>query len=201
MKILGLSFSPRKQGNTEILLAEALDGAKQEGAEVELYSIVGKDIKPCDGCRACAETGECHIKDDMQEIYGKLLEADGIIFGSPVYFYDVTAQAKAVIDRTIALGTPEKSLANKVGGVITVAGSMGLVDALKELYFYMVTRQIIPANYVAAYAGAKGGVTEMEQCMKATRNLGRQIVKIAAQGFEYPPEFPRAGFAYGTHTR
>ncbi len=201
MKILGLSCSPRRQGNTEILLAEALEGAKQEGAEVELYSVVGKDIQPCDGCRACNETGECHIKDDMQEIYSKLLEADGIIFGSPVYFYDVTAQAKSVIDRTIALSTPERNLANKVGGVITVAGSMGLIDVLKELYFYMVTRQIIPANYIAAHAGAKGGVTELEQCMMATRNLGRQMVKIAAQGFKYPSEFPRASFAYGTHTR
>ena len=127
MKILGLSCSPRKQGNTEILLGEALNGAQQEGAGVELYSVSGKDIKPCDGCGVCNKTGECHIKDDMHVLYDKLLEADGIIFGSPIYFYSITAQAKAILDRTIALNRPERSLANKVGAVIVTGGSLGLV--------------------------------------------------------------------------
>ena len=99
MKILGLLCSPRKEGNTEVLLTEALQGAQQEGAEIELYSVLGKNIQPCDGCRACNKTAECHIQDDMQELYKKLLEADGIIYAVPVYFYSLTAQAKAIIDR------------------------------------------------------------------------------------------------------
>ncbi|MGD0917171.1 MAG: flavodoxin family protein [Thermodesulfobacteriota bacterium] len=200
MKVLGLSCSPRRHGNTEILLGEALQGAKQEGAEVELYCVSEKDIRSCDGCGACHETGECHIKDDMQILYDKLLGADGILFGTPVYFYSMTAQAKTVIDRTVSLNRPERSLANKVGGVIAVAGSLGLIDAVKDLYFYMVTRQMLPANFVAAYAGAKGEVRKMEQCMKATQELGRQMVQIAAKKFEYPKEFRRASFGYGTHT-
>ena len=201
MKILGLSCSPRRQGNTEILLDVVLQGAKQEGAEVELYSLAGKDIKPCDGCRACGETGECHIKDDMQDLYNKLLAADGIIFGTPIYFYSMAAQAKTVIDRTIALNRPERSLANKVGGVVVVAGSMGLIDALKDLYFYMVTRQMLPANFVAAYPGAKDELRKMERCMNAARDLGRQMVQIAVKKFEYPSQFSRTSFAFGTHTR
>ena len=124
MKILGLSCSPRKNGNTEILLGEALLGASQKGAEVELYSLAGKNIGPCDGCRACGEKGICKIKDDMQEVYVKLLEADGIIFGTPVYFYNMTAQAKAVIDRTIALNNPKRSLANKIGGVVVTGAAL-----------------------------------------------------------------------------
>ncbi len=200
MKILAISCSPRKNGNTEMLLNTALEGAKTEGAEVELYSIVGKDIKPCDGCRGCGETGVCHIKDDMQELYGKMLEADGIIFGTPIYFYNMTAQAKTVLDRTIALNRPDKNLANKVGGVVAVAGSMGLIDALKDFYFCIVTRQMIPANFVAAYAGAKGDVQKREKGMKAAGDLGRQMVQIAAQKFKYPAGFSRASFAYGTHT-
>ena len=200
MKILGLSCSPRRQGNTEILLGEVLNGAQQEGAEVELYSVIGKAVEPCDGCRACNETGECHIKDDMQNLYDKLLESDGIIFGTPVYFYSMTAQAKAIIDRTIALSRPERSLANKVGGVVVVAGSLGIIDAVKDLYFYMVTRQMLPANCVAVYAGAKGDVRKMEQGMKAAFDLGRQMVQIAAKKFEYPSEFRGVRFAYGTHT-
>jgi multimeric flavodoxin WrbA len=200
MKILGLSCSPRRQGNTEILVAEALQGAQREGAEVELYSVSDKAIEPCDGCRACNETGECHIKDDMQNLYDKLLEADGIIFGTPIYFYSMAAQAKTIIDRTIALNRPERSLANKVGGVVVVGGSLGIIDAVKNLYFYIVTRQMLPANFVAAYASGKGDVRKMEQGMKAAWELGRQMVQLAAKRFEYPSEFRRRSIAYGTHT-
>ena len=74
-------------------------------------------------------------------------------------------------------------------------------EALKELYFYMVTRQMLPANYVAAYPAPGGKLTDMENCMKATRNLGIQMVKMIEQGFKYPPDIPRAGFAFGTHTK
>jgi multimeric flavodoxin WrbA len=198
MKILGLSGSPRTEGSTMTLLAQALEGARMEGAQTALFSVAGKDIKPCDGCRACNKTGVCIVKDDMDELYVKLLEADGIIFGTPIYFYGMTAQAKAIIDRTISMNRPEKSLANKVGGVIVTAGSMGIVDALKDIYFYMVTRQMLPANYVAAYP--HGEIRQMEKCMKAAADLGRQMVHIAGQRFQYPAQFPRTAFAYGTHT-
>jgi multimeric flavodoxin WrbA len=196
MKILGLSFSPRTNGNTMILLGEALNGAKQEGAEVELFSVAHKNIKPCDGCRACFKTGICSIKDDMQGLYDKLLESDGIIFGSPVYFYSMTAQAKIFIDRTIAFGRPERSLANKVGGAIVVAGSQGNVDVLKDLYFYMATRQILAANFVSVYPG--DDLRKMKNCMQASFDLGRQISRIINLKFRYPSEFPRSYFAFGT---
>ena len=199
MKILGLSFSPRKNGNTMLLLNEALKGAQQEGADIELYSVADKNIKPCDGCRACYKTGICHTQDDMQELFEKLLAADGIIFGSPVYFYSMTAQAKMVIDRTISFNRPERSLANKVGGVIVVAGSQGNVDVLKEFYFYMATRQMLPANFISVYPG--DDPRKLETCIKATVDLGRQMVKIAGMKFRYPAEFPRSSIAYGTHTR
>ena len=83
MKILAVSGSPRKDGNTVILLNEALKGAQQEGAETELCSVSGKTIASCDACISCRKTGRCHINDDMQELYSKLLEADGIIMGTP----------------------------------------------------------------------------------------------------------------------
>jgi multimeric flavodoxin WrbA len=160
--------------------------------------VAGKDIRPCDACYACGKTGKCHINDDMTELYEKLLGADGIIFGTPVYFYGMTAQAKAIMDRTIALGVPGRNMANKVGGVIVTAGSLGMVDALKDLYFYMVTRQMIPANYVAAYP--KSEMKEMQKCMKAASDLGIQMVRIISQKFTYPTDIPRSSFAFGTHT-
>ena len=200
MKILGLSCSPRKSGNTEILIGEALNGAKHEGAKAELFSVSGTEIKPCDGCYACSKTGECHIKDDMQTVYQKMIEADGIIFGTPIYVYSMTAQAKAIIDRTFALNRREKSLANKVGGVVVVAGSLGIIDAVKDLYFFFAIRKMLPANLVAAYANNKGEVKEREQGMKAAWDLGREMVQLAAKKFEFPTEFRRNFFAYGTHT-
>lgn len=200
MKILAVSCSPRKLGNTEIMLGEALQGAKTDGAEVELYSVSGKTIEPCDGCWTCMKNGECHIKDDMQELYDKLLAADGIIFGTPIYFYAMAAQAKTVMDRTMPLNHPDRNLANKVGGVVVVAGSLGLVDAVKDLYFYIVSHRMLPANFVAAYGGAKGDVNKLEKGRKAARDLGRQMVQLVAKKFEYPPEFMSPPIGYGTHT-
>jgi multimeric flavodoxin WrbA len=201
MKILGIAASPNKKGNTVLLLTEALKGAKQEGAQIELFSVAGKTIAPCDNCGACHKTDECAIKDDMQELYDKLLEADGIIFGTPVYFYNMTAQLKAIIDRTIGMNRPGKSLANKVGAAVVTGGSLGIADTLKDIYFYFVTRQMIPANFVAAYPVGEGGLKKMDKCMKAAEDLGRQMVKIAAQKFEYPRDVPSTHIAYGTHTR
>jgi multimeric flavodoxin WrbA len=205
MKILGICCSPRKGGNTEILLNEALSGAKQEGSEVELFSVSGKHIEPCDGCRTCVKIGECHIKDDMQDLYDKMAEADGIIYGTPVYRYTMISQAKIILDRSLAVDYPgddpgnrTRSIANKVAGVVAVAGSLGLVEVVKDLYFYIVTRSMLPANYVAAYALDKGDVRKRIEGMKASYNLGRQIVHLANMKFEYPKEFRRPPIAYGT---
>jgi multimeric flavodoxin WrbA len=200
MKILGLSFSPREQGNTELLLDKVFSGAGQLGAETELYRVADKNIHGCKGCGSCFKTGKCQIQDDMQELYGKLLEADGIVFGTPVYFYNITAQGKAAIDRTIAIGHGGTSMANKVGGIIVVGGSLGLVDAVKDLYFYMAVRQMLPASFVAAYASNKGDIKKLEKCNKAAVDLGMQMVKMSAQGFKYPEEFKGSHIGYGTHT-
>ena len=201
MKILGISGSPRKNGVTVAMLDEALKAAQGDGADVELYSVSGKNIQPCDGCWGCRGTGECHIKDDMQELYDKMLGADGIIFGTPVYFYGMTAQAKAVMDRTIAFGHPEKSLANKVCGVVACAGSLGLADVLKDYSYYIIQRQMLPAFQVSAYAGSPENLREMEKCMQALNALGRQMVALVKLGFKYPAEFVRDPGAFGTHTR
>lgn len=200
MKILGISGSPRKSGNTEILMEETLAGSRMEGAEAELFSLAGKVIGPCDSCGACHRTGKCHIMDDMQVVYEKMAEADGIIFGTPIYFYGMTAQLKALIDRTFAPLGDGRTLANKVGGIIVVAGSVGVVDAVKDLYFYFAMRRMLPGNWVGAYATAKGDIKGKTKAMEAAREMGREMVQIAAKGFEFPREFGRSHFAYGTHT-
>ena len=189
MRILGLSCSPRRLGNTEILVSESLSGAKSEGAEVELFSLSGKVIKPCDGCEVCHSTGECHIRDDMQAVYSKLIAADGIVFGTPIYFYSMTAQAKALMDRTIALREPNFSLTNKVGGVITVAGTLGIIDAIKDFYFYIALNHMVAADYVFGYANEKGEIRKDRVAMKAAWELGREMVRLVEKDFEFPAEY------------
>jgi len=200
MKILGISCSPRKKGNTVSLLEETLRGAAEHGADIELFSVSGKNIRGCDSCYSCFTKGECHIQDDKQPLYEKMIEADGIVFGSPIYMYGMTAQAKAIMDRTFALNQPGKSLINKVGGVIVVAGSLGLIDVLKDLYFFMAIKRMLPANFVAAYATEKRDATKLENGMKAAFKLGQEIVQLVDKKFEFPDEFPRNFFAFGTHT-
>jgi len=102
MKVLGILGSPRRGGNTDILLEEALRGADEGGAEVDRIYVTEYSITPCKECHGCDQTGQCVILDDMGKIYPKLLEADLIILASPIFFYGVTAWAKALIDRSQA---------------------------------------------------------------------------------------------------
>ena len=198
MKILAVSCSPRKQGNTVTILNEVLQGSHQEGAEIELYSVAGQDLQPCDACGACLKTGVCAIKDDIPDLLDKIVAADGIIFGAPAYLYNMSAQTKIIIDRMRSLNRPERSLANKVGAVVAVGGSLGLSSILKDIYFYMVTQQMLPANFIAAYALNEGDAKPLEKGLKAARELGQQMVLIAQQNFKYPGQIRRSGFGYGT---
>ncbi len=99
MKILGVIGSNRKKGNTSRLVQEVIRAAQQEGAETEIIFLGDYSIKDCTGCEGCKDTYKCIINDDMQKIYPLLLEADGIILGSPTYFYNISANMKAFIDR------------------------------------------------------------------------------------------------------
>jgi multimeric flavodoxin WrbA len=201
MKILAISCSPRENGNTVALLNTALEGAKEDGAEVELWSAAGKDIRPCDACRACGKTGRCVVKDDVTPLQEKMLAAEGIIYGAPVYFYSMAAQAKAIMDRTTALQVPGRTLANKVGGVVAVAGSFGLVDAVKDFCFYFFSRRMIMANYVAAYGLNPDEMQKMEKCLQAAHDLGRVVVSLIKMNFKYPIDLMGRSIAYGTHTK
>ncbi len=193
MKVLGIVCSPRRGGNTEILVKESLATAKTLGAEVELVTIGDKNIAPCDGCESCRKTKKCRINDDMQEIYSKLLEADGIIFGSPVYFWGVTAQAKALMDRTFAF-LADRRLRNKVAGAVVVARRTGGTSAFSAFHAFFNIHRMLSASSVIisageeeiepgrgggviAYADSKGDVRQDKRGMDEAKALGRTIVK------------------------
>ena len=107
-KVLILSGSPRKDGNSDILCNEFMRGAAESGNEVEKIRVAEKRIGFCTGCYACRNTGVCAIKDDMAEVMQKLIDADVIVLASPVYFYSIDAQLKALIDRTVCRWTEVK---------------------------------------------------------------------------------------------
>ena len=98
-KIIAILGSPREEGNSDILLNSAIKGAESNGANVEKIIIRDLQIAPCNSCGGCWEKGDCVIADDMQKIYPKLVDADGLIVASPIYFMGVSAQLKAFIDR------------------------------------------------------------------------------------------------------
>ena len=108
-KVLILSGSPRKGGNSDLLCGEFLRGAIEAGHDVEKIRVAEKKIGYCSGCYYCQKSGGvCAKKDDMAEILQKIIDADVIVFASPVYFYSVDAQLKTLIDRTVARWTEVK---------------------------------------------------------------------------------------------
>jgi multimeric flavodoxin WrbA len=106
-KILGVMGSPRKKGNTHVLISKILEGAKSEGAEGEILFLDDLTIRECDGCYRCWQGKECNKADDMNAIYPKITESGGIIFGTPVYWYGPTALIKAFLDRLVYFNCQE----------------------------------------------------------------------------------------------
>lgn len=190
MEILGIACSHREGGNTELLMKEALKGAGQEGAQTSFLSLANMKISPCDACLACTKKGKCHIKDDMNTIYEAMERADGIIIGSPIYFWNICGQAKVMIDRTMALRFPSLRLANKIGGIILAATRRGCMLASASVTYWMISNHMIPADVVDGYARFKGNITKDQHGMKSAFELGRMMVKLAAKGFSHPEDFP-----------
>ena len=192
MKVLGIVCSPRKNGNTETLVKEALASARSFGAETEIINVSGKNVTPCDGCESCMVTGKCHIEDDMQDIYNKLLQSNGIIFGSPVYFWDVSAQAKAIIDRTFVFRR-KRQLRNKVAGAVVVLRNSGSSFALSVLNNFFSLQRMIPVRSIGprteeelatergcgviAYADKRGEVGKNKRAMTEAQALGKAMVE------------------------
>ena len=134
MKVLVLNGSPRRGGNTEVLLAALVKGMEQKGGEAEMIRLCDLTIQPCIGCGGCDETGRCVLEDDMVPLYDKIIEAKRVIVASPIYFYGITAQAKAFVDRTQALWSWKRLMTekgewqpdpNRKGFLVSVAATQG----------------------------------------------------------------------------
>jgi multimeric flavodoxin WrbA len=188
LKVLGIMGSPRIKGNTELLLDEALKGAQSQGAETEKIVVDKLRISPCREYYGCLKDGNCVIRDEMDNIYPKLISSDAIIIASPIFFYAVSAQLKALIDRCQALWARKyvlkRDIPPKAGAFIAVGATKGkrLFEGprLTVGYFF----KSINAEYVDELlirgVDKKGEIKEHPTALKDALELGKRLVMPSA---------------------
>jgi multimeric flavodoxin WrbA len=193
MKILGILGSPRRGGNSEILLRAFMEGAAAGGAEVEEILLREKKISPCMEIYHCFKDGTCPIKDDMLGLYDRLLAADVVVLASPIFFYNVSAQAKAMIDRTQALWARRYHLkqdfpgGDRQGVLLAVGATKGRLlfvgTRLTAKYFFDALNVRYAAEILVRGADEKGAINDQPEVLERARDLGRRL----AQGEQFGP--------------
>ena len=189
IKVFGIFGSPRKGGNTELLLEEALKGAAQEGAQVERIHLVDLHVFPCKECHGCDRTGECIVQDDMQAITPKLMEADIIFLASPIFFYGITAWAKALVDRSQAIWARKyllkdpslsKEVKKRKGFFISVGATKGqkLFEGaiLTVKYFFDAIHAEYAGDLLIRGLDSKGDVLKQPDTLQQAFEAGRNLV-------------------------
>ena len=195
--VLGISTSPRKKGNSDLLLREALTGAETAGARIEYVRLADYKVGPCIECNACYKTGECAVKDDYQQLLEKILKADGLIFATPIFFMGVCAQAKNLIDRGQCLWARKYILKKEVvpseqdrrAMVIAVGGSKSkkqfeCVRLTMVSYFDSLELGYV-SNLFVGQVDFLGEITKHPSAIKEARRLGSELVMA-----ETPPSKP-----------
>jgi len=208
IKVLGISGSPRKNGNTEFLLSQALEAARlvdPEAVETELYSIAGKKYLPCIACSTCAKTGECirSRDDDFNDLRDRWLEADAVIVAVPVYHMGIPGQLKCFFDR---LGNSLWSYRGSAGKHLKVYGAIaqgvhifsGQENAIKEIinHALIMGNIVISGDPWESYIGGAGWTEKVsgkdalkslyekksfdaEAAVKSARSLGKRVAELA----------------------
>jgi len=186
LKVLGIMGSPRIKGNTDLLLDEALKGAQSRQAEIEKIIVDRMKITPCKEYYGCLKDGNCVMRDDMDVIIPRLLEADGIIVASPMFFYGITAQLKALIDRCQALWVRRNILKNlpeskKKGAFIGVGATKGkqLFDGsiLVIKYFFRAFGAEYVDEMLVRGVDKRGEIKEHPDLLKQAFELGQRLAR------------------------
>jgi len=182
MKVVAINGSARKDGNTAILIRRVLSVLESEGIETELIQLAGEQIHGCTACGTCRkiQNKQCKIVNDNVNLYiEKMIQADGIILGSPTYFSMMTSEMKALIDRAGYVGRANGDLFKRKVGVAVVAvrraGGIPTFDAIN--HFFLISQMIIPgSSYWNIGVGlAKGDVEKDEEGLETMDVLGRNI--------------------------
>lgn len=179
MKILAIVGSPRLDGNTNFLVDQALDEAKKLGAETEKIVLSQHKVNPCLGHDDCPSFASCTQKDDAGWIIDKFYQADGVILGSPVYYYNVSAQMKVFIDRNFFPYNKHRWASARAMGLIVVAESEGIEDTLHTLHQFIDSVSHVDKSrrlVVSGYAGRTGDAPKNAELTEEARMLGRKMV-------------------------
>jgi multimeric flavodoxin WrbA len=183
MKILGLNGSERKLGNTEILVKEALMGAEEEGAQVEMLRLTDYKVLPCDGLAPCVfgNTG-CNLKDDFNFIMDKIFEADGLVLGSPCYILESTAIIKQLIDRAFSVNFRSKARGKPAAIIIPYAtrGWTPYAFIQPNLFLLFLGMEVIDRALI--HAQAINEVVLYDKALVKAREMGRGVTKAAKTG-------------------
>lgn len=188
MKVIALHGSPRVDGNIDILLKETLKAINDAGHEVKLFKLNNLNIKPCQDCGGCDDTGVCIINDDMDEIYDAIREADRVILASPIFFFGLSAQAKIMIDRCQSfwcekylLKKPIPEGQYKRKGLLLLVGGMkkeiGIqcAEASAKAFFRSIS---IPTHETLSFTGfdKKGSILQHPAALKDAYEAGKRLV-------------------------
>jgi multimeric flavodoxin WrbA len=190
MRVVVFHGSPRIEGNTDILLKETLRAIDEPPQDTYVFKLNFMNIKPCQDCGGCENSGECIINDDMNTIYRAIREADRIVVASPIFFFGLSAQTKAMIDRCQAFWCekyllkrplPSGPLGRK--GLLLLVGGMkreiGIqcAEATASAFFRTVS---VPEHKTLSFLGidAKGAILEHPEALKDAYEAGRDLVKV-----------------------
>lgn len=189
MKILGIYGSPRKGGNSDLLLDQALEGARSAGGEVNSIAVRDFRFQGCIECGGCDETGVCVLRDDMQLLYPKIKEAQVIILATPIFFYGFPAHLKALIDRCQALWAERKLRKPKAqwkeyergrGYLIAVGATQGksLFEGveLSARYFFDALDKRYEGGLFFRKIEEKGAIRNEPEALKKAFEFGRRMV-------------------------
>lgn len=179
MKVVAINGSPRKKGNTFLMLEKACGVLEKEGIKTEIVQLAGKKLHGCIACYKCVDKADrrCHgPKDDMQEVIDKVIGADGMLFGSPTYFGSVSTEIKALIDRAGLVGKANDNLyARKVGAAVVAVRRQGAVTTFNQInQFFLINMMIVPGSsyWNLGIGRDPGEVLGDEEGMTTMENLG-----------------------------
>lgn len=197
MKVLALNGSPRKNGNTAVLLEKVLSPLMEAGWETELVQIGGQKIHGCRGCQKCLEKQDerCVFDDDiLNGILEKMLAADAMILGTPCYFSDMSAEMKALVDRAGYVAFVNGGLfQGKIGAAVVAAGSGGATHAFDSInHMFLMSRMLVPGStfWNIGYGRDEKEVVSDERAMENMRHLGRAIAWLGKATAPHMASFP-----------
>jgi len=179
MKVIGFNGSPRKDGNTSILIKHVFSELERQSIGTELVQLSEKEIRGCIACYKCIENKDrrCAVKNDAANEYiEKMLGAEGMILGSPVYFNDVTPEMKALIDRTGYVARANgRMFKNKVGASVAAVRRSGAVHTLDTINHFFLSGEMIIAGRVIGVGRERGEVEKDEEGMQLAKTLGQRM--------------------------